>query len=162
MPKLKSPKKIRMAIGLIFAGFLILNVIIHTMGIVVNLKAGKAFFILPADISFGIRIFLFLIGIVISWLLAQKVYKFMLEGECAVNESANTSFIVLFYILLTIATFAFLGALTWFWLPILLLILFIFSLFTLWRLLGGLLTFLTILLAIIAGIGTFLFTSFVL
>ncbi len=157
-----TPKRVRLAIGLLFAVFLIVNVIIQTMGIVSNLKSGQAFFLLPGDVSMGIRIILFLIGVGISWLLARQIYSFMLKGEISVNESANTAFTVLFCIALTITTFAFLGALAWFWLPVLLLILFMYTMFILWRLLGALKTLFIILLTVVAGVGTFLFTSYLI
>lgn len=154
MAKPRIPKKARVTLGLLFAVFLLINSIFLVLEAAAGLTGEGGFRFLSADVSVAARLLLFVIGIGTSWLLARMLYKFLIKGKITVSDSVNTAYILLFYLLLTFATFSFLGAIGWFWLPLLFLVLLIYTVFTLWRLIGALFTIGVVVLTFLAMIGT--------
>jgi hypothetical protein len=159
MAKQRSPKKVKLVVGLLFTLFLVINAIFHTVAVHAWMNDKNPVFPPLEDISPAVRILLFLVGIGVSWLLARMLYRFLIKGEVTVGDSVNTSYILLFYLGLTFATFSFLGVMAWFWLPLLFLVLLIYSIFTLWSLIGGLFTIGAVVLTFFAIIGTWFFVT---
>jgi hypothetical protein len=159
MAETKNLKHVHLVLGLIFAFFLILNAIFDTIAFVAKSNEGQASVGLPADTSPAVRLLMFLIGAVVSWLLGGMLYRFLIKGTIPVSESTNTACVLVFYFVLTFATFAFLGVLAWFWLPLLFLVLLIFSVITLWGLLGGVFTTGAVVGAFAAAFVTFYLLS---
>jgi hypothetical protein len=154
--------RVKYAVGAIFAGFLILNVVLLTMQAVYSLKDIEPPSILPQDFSIAGRVIIFMIGLFLSWLIARQLYSLMLKGQIHIGESANTSVIMLSYLALTFATLVFVGILSWFWLPFLLLMLLIFTGIAMWRSLGAVVTILVVLAAIAISATTAFLTNFLL
>lgn len=159
MAKEKTAKQVRLVLGLLFALFLLVNAVFHTLAIIAGLNGKGPPFVLPEDISPALRLILFIIGIGVSWLLARMLFKYLIDGRVSVGDSTNTAYILLFYLLLTFATFSFLGVIGWFWLPVLFLVLLLYSIFTLWKLIGGPLTAGVVALTFVAIIGTWFMAS---
>lgn len=155
MAQKRNPKQVRLVIGLIFALFLMINAVLNTVAVVAGLKSSDPLIALPGDSSPAVRLVLFVIGAGLSWLLGRMLYGFLISGEIPVAESVNYAYILLFYFLLIFAALAFLGVLSWMFLFILFLVLLLFSVFTLWRLLGGVFTVGSVLAASIAAAVTF-------
>src|SRR6266498_5344236 len=148
-------KRVRLFLGLFFALFLIVNAILSTIGVVAGLRGMQPLNLLPAETSPAVRLLIFVVGVGLSWLIGRMLYKSLINGEVAVGESTNTAYIMLFYLLLVFAAFCFIGVLNWFILPILFAILLIFSVFALWRLLGGGFTLGSVASAFVAAFVTF-------
>jgi hypothetical protein len=159
MAKAKTAKQVRLVLGLIFALFLLVNGVFHTLAVMAGLGGETPLSLLPEDVSPAVRLILFVIGIGVSWLLARMLFKFLVNEEVLVGDSTNTAYILLFYLVLTFSMVSFVSVLGWFWLPVLFLVLLIYSVFTLWKLIGGLLTAGAVALTFIAMIGTWVLAS---
>jgi hypothetical protein len=159
MATVRTAQNVRTTLAVLFTLFLLINAIFQTLAVVAGLRQTQLLLtVFNEDTSPSIRLIVFLIGCGVSWLLARTLYKFMLKGRVAVGDSTNTAFVLFFYFLLIFATLAFLNVITWFWLPVLFLILLVYTIFTLWSLVGGALTALAGVITLMAIIFTFLVT----
>ncbi len=137
MARPKTATGVRLTLGFFFLLFLLFNAIFQTLAVIAGLNHQEPIRLLPEDLSPGVRLLIFLIGIVVSWLLGRTLFKSLIHARVEVSDSTNIAYVLLFYLLLVMATFAFFSVVGWFWLPALFLILLIYSLVALWRVIGG-------------------------
>lgn len=155
----QKTQHVRLLLGIFFALFLIVNAILNTLAVVAGVRGAEPLTLMPSDTSPAVRLLIFVIGIVLSWLVGRTLYKFLINGELPVGDSTNTSYVMLFYLLMMFAGLSFLGILNWFLLPFLFLVLLVFSVFTLWRLIGLGYTFGSVVAAFAAAFITFYLIS---
>lgn len=138
MAKAKAAKNIRLLLGILFLTFLLFNAVFQTLAVIAELhqkEPVRIFF--SEDTSPGIRLLLFFIGIGASWLLSRMLFKLLIKGNVRVGDSTDTAYVLGVYLLLTFATACFISVISWFWLPVLFLVLLIYSVLALWKLVGG-------------------------
>jgi hypothetical protein len=150
-----SAKEARLFVGGFFVLFLLLNVVLVTCAAIGQIANKKSVELLPVDSSPALRLLIFGIGLAMSWLVGQWLYKLLIKGEIPVSESVSTAFVFAFYLILTFMGVAFFGVLSWLWLAILLLILLVVSLFALWRVVGIWFVLGAIVISIVAAWLTF-------
>lgn len=156
MAPARSAGNVRNTIAIMFTIFLLINAVAQTVAVIGGLRQ-TSMIVTPfnEDTPPALRLILFLIGMGLSWILARILYKFMVRGKISVDESTNTSYVLMFYFLLLFATLSFLNVINWFWLPVLFLVLLVYTIFTLWSLVGG-------LKAAVAGVVTLMAIIFTL
>lgn len=159
MAKAKAAKNIRLILGFLFLIFLIINAVFHTLAVIAGMKGQDPIRLMPEDISPGVRLLIFLIGIGLSWILARMLFKFLISGKVQVGDSTNIAYVLLGYLLLTFATFSFFSVIGWFWLPVLFFILLIYSLLALWKIIGGAFTSCAFALTLVVIICTWYVTG---
>lgn len=159
MAQKPNPKRVRLVLGLMIATFLIVNAILNVVAIVAGMNEQDPAIGLPPDISPAVRLLVFLMSIGLTWLIGRSLYRFQINGEISVTESTNTARVMVFCFLLLFATLSFLRVWSWFWLPVFFAILLVFSVITLWRLLGGAYTAGTVVCALAAAFVTFYLVS---
>jgi hypothetical protein len=147
-PKAKS---VQLMVAIVFGLFFLMNILLFVLALLVALKGDHAPQVFPADTGTGVRMLIFIIGLGVSWGLGRWLYMQMVEGEIGVDEAANAAQVMLFYLLLIFAGLAFLGALSWIWQGVVLLILVLLTMFGLARILGVPLTLGLIVLVLAAG-----------
>jgi len=150
----------RIKLAVLFTLFLLIHAVLQTLAVIGGLRSTPVL-ITPFndESSQAVRLLLFLLGCGISWLLARMLYKSMVKAQLAVGDSANASFVFMFYLLLIFATVAFLNAIGWFWLPAVFFVLLIYSAFILWSLTGAAWATVALSAALTAIIFTFLIAS---
>jgi len=134
----KNIKRTKIVLGSIILSFLLLNVVTHTISFFYFAKYKNQFIILQNDIPIGTRIILMVLILLISWFIARFIYVIMLSGEGSIFDAINSSLLIFFYLLLTAFTVLFGQMLTPFIIPFLFLIIFIFTLYVLWKFFGKL------------------------
>jgi len=134
----KTGQSVRNILAMLFTIFLLINAILQTLAVIGGLRH-TSLLITPfnEDSSPAIRLILFLVGFGISWVLARMLFQYMIKGKLSVGDSTHTAYVLLLYLMLIFASFCFLNVIGWLWLPLLFLILFLYTIFTLWSLVGG-------------------------
>ena len=156
MQAIPVKSSVRNMIGLVFGLFFLMNVVLLILAIwSAFARDGKAM-ILPVDLSMGVRLIIFAAGAALSWFLGRWLFLQMIEGNLGIDESSNAAFVLLFYILLVFAGVAFIGAWTWLWQAILMMVLILLTLFVLRRVLGLLLAVGIMAVSLVLGIVLYL------
>ncbi len=148
----------RWILAFIFTLFLVLNVVMISM-IVMSVIHHEPRFLPPhlgPDVAFGERLGLVIIACVVAYFLAQQLYRLLVREDVPPSESVSPSMGLLAYLVLIVATFGFLGLGSWIWLPVVFLLLFIWTVVGLWSLLGWLFMVCILLLAAVGGAVTYL------
>ncbi len=127
---------IRSMISVIDGVFFLANVLLLVMSLWSAFGGGGKAVLLPGDLSMGVKLLIFLVGTAISWFLGRWLFLQMVEADVGVDESANASFVMLFYLMLLFVGIAFMTAWTWLWQAVLLVVLVLLTLFVLRRVLG--------------------------
>lgn len=148
-------KQVRLWLGLIFTLFLASNAFLSTLAALGGLRTGNPIMLLSADTSPAVRLLMFVIGLAVSWGIGNIIYRLLINGEIRVGESVIIAYVFLGFLLLIFAAIAFLGIFYWFLLPLLFVILLVFSILVLWRLLGGLFTLGAIAAALLVAFVTY-------
>jgi len=132
-------------LAVLFAVFIIANGILHSLAVLVGLTGRIPRSVLFSEESaLAARLLVWAIGLGISFYLARVLYQFLLKRDITVSESSNLVYVLLLYLVLGASTISFLGAISWFWLPLLFLLLLIYTIFSLWSLIGGWATLATV------------------
>ncbi len=139
MENLKA-KQVRQRIGLIFALFLVLSAFLSTLAIIGGFK-DDAWVLMPPDTPPIVRLLFFVIGLGFSWFIGRMFYRMLINGEIGVSDSVSIAYALALYLLLMFAGAFFLGVIYWFLLPFMFILLVVFSVLSIWRLLGGLYSF---------------------
>lgn len=150
MPASPRAKRIGILIGFVFLFFILLNAVFHTLAVHAGLYEHGVLHIVPDGTSIAVRLLLFLLGLAISWFGVRLFFQGLIGAEFDVSSSVNAALLLLSLLALTTAMLAFLGFVSWYWLPFLFLVLLLFSVFILWRLIGGAFTVLSVLVTIVA------------
>ena len=127
-------KNVRLTLGTIFSVFFFANVLVFVLSLWAAF-GGKAV-LLPEDLSTGVRLLIFIVGVAISWVAGRWLFMQLIHGELGVDESSNASVLMLGYLLLMFTGIAFISAWSWLWLLILLLVLVLGTLLILRRIVG--------------------------
>jgi hypothetical protein len=146
-------KQVRLWIGLCFALFLMVSACLCTLAVIGGFNS-DAWVPMPPDTAPAIRLLLFVIGLVFSWVIGSMCYRGLIKGEIGVADSVNIAYGLALYLLLIIAAIFFLGVIYWFLLPFMFLILVVFSVLSIWRLLGGVYSFGALAAAAITSVVT--------
>jgi hypothetical protein len=145
---------------MIFTVFLIINVVVLTMAVLTRLRPGPGpqLLVMGPEVSLGVRLGVVLIVAVASWLFAQMLYKMLVRGDEALQvngvsprEAVGSALSLLSYLLLVVCAYAFLGMGVWYWLPVLFLVVLVWSLLSIWSLVGWLPMLAALALAAIAA-----------
>lgn len=148
-------RQARLLVGMFFALFLVVSAWLTTLAVIGRLNADAAWGnLLPLDTSPAVRLLFFVIGMAFSWLVGRVFYRQMIKGEVWVDDSVSIAFGLTFYLLLIFAAVFFLGVIYWLLLPIAFFILVVFSMLSIWRLLGGLYSFGALAAAAITSVVT--------
>jgi hypothetical protein len=145
----KAARIVQLKLALLFLTLLTVAAFFQTLAIIAGLQDRPPLTIIPEDTSPGLRLVMFLVGVGLSWVLSRQLFKMMVEGQIHVSDSTNTSYVLLFYLVLIVASIFLLSVIGWFWLPVLFLFLLIYSVLTLWKLVGALFTLAAIAAALI-------------
>jgi len=133
------PAKVRTTLALVFIAFLLVNVIFLTMAIVSAWRGNVA--LLPPhlgeDIAFGVRIGIVLVGGFASWMCARIMFQQLVRQKIDPAEAVGPAWSLVSYLLLLVATISFLGLGSWLWLPLLFLIVTVWSVLTVWSMVGA-------------------------
>lgn len=136
--------QVQWTLAILFGLFMIANGIFHALAVLAGLNGQVPALLLPEETAPAVRLLIWVIGFILSWYLARILYMFLLRRDVSVGDSTNMAYGLLFYLTLTASTFSFFGIVSWFWLPLLFLILLIYTIFGLWSLVGGLITLATV------------------
>jgi len=148
-------KQVRLWIGMCFALFLVVSAWLSTLAVIGGLNADAPWgYIIPPDTSPAVRLLFFVIGLGFSWFIGRMFYRWLISGEIGVADSVSIAYALGLYLLLAFAAIVFLGVLHWFLLPFMFLILVVFSVLSIWRLLGGLYSFGALAAAAITSVVT--------
>jgi hypothetical protein len=122
----------------VFLTFLLVNAVILTMTMLAFRQGDLS--VLPwgtaGEYAIGLRFLLVLAAAVVSWLLARVLYKQLVTALVSPDDSCSTASSVMSYLVLTLAAVAFLGPAAWLWLPVLFVIVLLWSTATMWSIVG--------------------------
>jgi hypothetical protein len=140
----------------IFTLLLALNTIVLTM-VVVSLANDDPARLPPhfgEETALGTRALVFLLAVAACWFFAQILYKQLVAERVGPAEAVGPSWGLIFYLGLFVASFAFLGVGTALWVPVLFVIVFFWSLLTVWSLVGVAATLMAVFVAVATAGGT--------
>ncbi len=135
MPVAPVKSNVRTMVSVIFSVFFLANVLLLVMSLWSAFGGGGRAVLLPEDLNAGVRILIFVVGAAISWFLGRWLFLQMVEGNMSIDESSNTSFVLIFYLMLLFLGIAFMSAWTWLWQAVLMIVLVLLTLFILRRIL---------------------------
>jgi hypothetical protein len=153
--------KVRNLVLAVFALILFVVAIMLTITMIA-LVAGeqsRLYWDLGDDVAVGVRLVIFVIGAGLIWLMARALYKQLVKGLGAPDDASNIAVSLMAYLMLTVAVVAFLGAAAQIWLPILFLIVLLWSSIAVWRLVGSTMTLGTVTVAMMAIVTTWYLVS---
>jgi hypothetical protein len=146
----------RHTIALLFTIFLLINVVVLTMA-ALSVATGNLLLLPPhlgADTATGARLALLLVGGAAAWFFARMVFQLLVNAEVGVEDAVGPSFSLLSYLILIVAAVTFLGSGSWLWLPVFFLIVLVWSVVTIWGLVGGAVTIAGLAVALLGAIVT--------
>jgi hypothetical protein len=153
--------KVRNIVLAVFALFLFLTAVALTITMIA-LVAGeqsRLYWDLGEEVAVGVRLLIFVVGAALIWAMARALYKELVKGLGAPDDASNISVSLMSYLVLLVAVVAFLGAAAQIWLPILFLIVLLWSSIAIWRLVGSTMTLGTVAVAIMAIVTTWYLVS---
>jgi hypothetical protein len=158
MQVVAAPPRARWILMVIFTTFLIVNVVVVCMTALAAIRSGGSHLPphLDADTPMGVRFAVVLIAGIAAWFFAQMLYKQLVKERVAPADSVSPSMGLLSFLVLIAAAYSFLGFGSWLWLPFLFIIVFIWTLLSLWSLVGWIAMICAVVLAALAGVATFL------
>jgi len=135
-----AASRARWTLATVFTVFLLINVVVLTLAFLAQLRndPSKLPPHLGEEVSVGVRLLVIAIGAVFSWFLARMLFKHLVVQDVSPGDSVGPAYSLLSYLLLVLAAYSFLGFGTWLWLPGLFLIVLVWSLISLWSLVGWL------------------------
>ena len=137
----------RWTLAVVFTVFLLANVVSVSMLFTHHLPPH-----FESDVPIGMRLGLVLLACVIAYVLAQMLYKLLVRETVPASDAAQPAMSLLAYLVLIAATFGFLGLGSWLWLPVLFLLVVIWTVLSLWHLLGWKFMIGILVLAIAVGV----------
>jgi hypothetical protein len=128
----------RWTLAVIFTAFLALNVAILSMAAIAAFH--NDWERLPphisADTPMGLRLVILAIVTLASWFFARSLYRLLVGEDVPPSASLSPAYGLLSYLVLVAAAYCFLGYSTWLWLPILFLLVLVWTVLSLWALVG--------------------------
>jgi hypothetical protein len=129
----------RWTLAVIFIVFLAVNVAILSMAAIAAFHADWDR--LPphigADTPMGLRLAILAVVMLASWFFARTLYRLLVGEEVRPSESLSPAYGLLSFLVLVAAAYCFLGFGTWLWLPVLFLVVLVWTVLALWTLVGA-------------------------
>jgi len=129
----------RWTLAVVFTVFLALNVAILSMAAIAAFHSDwdRLPPHISADTPMGLRLGILAVIIFASWFFARALYRLLVGEEVLPSDSLSPAYGLLSYLVLVGAAYCFLGFGTWLWLPVLFLLVLIWTLLALWSLVGS-------------------------
>jgi O-antigen ligase len=138
MAELVERSRARWMLAVMFTAFLLVNVVILTMTFIAGLRGDPSR--LPPhmgeEVSLGVRMGLVVVGLLASWFFARMLFQLLVNREDRPSQAVGPSLSLLAYLALLVMAYSFLGFGTWLWLPVLFLFVLVWSMLSLWSLVG--------------------------
>jgi len=152
----------RWILAFIFTLFLLLNVVIISMVLTAVFEHDLVrliHLVLNENAAMGLRVGLVLLAAIVAYFLAQQLYRLLVRENVPASEAVSPSMGLLSYLVLIIAAYGFLGLGSWIWLPVLFLLVLLWTVISLWSLLGWLFMTVILLIAVFGGVLTYLLSK---
>jgi hypothetical protein len=135
-------------------GFLLLlalNVVLCAAAVGMALRGEHPLTIFPEDSPPALRLLLFLVGLGAAWICGRLMLETLVRGEVEVASAVTAGWSVVFYVALFFVVLAFVGAIHWAILLVLLVLALFYTVPAFWKLVGGKRTGLILMLCLVLG-----------
>lgn len=140
------------------AGFLILlalNVVLCAAALGTAVRGDHPWSIIPEESPPALRLLAFLVGAGAAWIAGRLMLETLVMGHVAIVKAVTGAWSIVFYLMLLFIGVAFVGAIHWGFLLVLLIIVLFYSVPALWELLGAMRAGLILVVCLLAGGVTF-------
>jgi hypothetical protein len=129
----------RSTVTVLFTVMLLLNVVFLTLVLIGgrNTRTLPVWAGLQDDVPVGWRLALVILGTTAAWFSARSLYKLLVRDGGSPDDSVSTAMSLLSFLVVIMLAYAFLTYAAWMWLPILLLVVLIWSTLAIWGVVGG-------------------------